>query len=107
MTRRSISSLALISFLAGGAAMFAAPQLLPEAQAGRAAPEVFEAPPMREGADLKKWEYFEVVGGLGSKRLNLAREKMNKMGAEGWVLVSTIYSDAGGAAVWFFKRPLP
>lgn len=88
--------------------MFAAPQLLPEAQAGRAAPEVFEAPPMREGpVTLQKWEYFEVVGGLGPISLYQARAKMNKMGAEGWVLVSTIYSDTGGASVSFFKRPLP
>jgi len=109
MFSRNTASLALFSFLAGGAVMFAAPSLLPEAQAGRggAAAETFEAPPAREGTSPKKWEYFEVVGGIGPKKLNLAREKMNMMGAEGWNLVSTIYSDGGGMAVWTFKRPLP
>jgi len=78
--------------------MFTAPQLIPEAEAGRgaAAEAAFEAPPMQEGTAPTKWEYFYVLGPLSKL------EAANAMGAEGWELVDFVPSGA-----WIFKRPLP
>ena len=81
MSRLSVSCLALGSFLVGAAAMFTAPQLIPEAQA--------------EESSIEKWEYK--VLGVNVRKL----EEVNTLGAQGWELVE------GSTSMWVFKRRVP
>ena len=53
-----------------------------------------------------RWEYKQL--GISSQR---AEEEMNKLGSDGWELVSTVLDGVGGfgsrpMVVAFFKRPV-
>jgi hypothetical protein len=89
MTRLPLSSLVLGSFLAGAAVMFTAPQFISDAHAAKE----FVAPPIREGTNPTKWEYFTKRGPSTST--------MQAMGQQGWELTAT--SDL----FYVFKRELP
>jgi hypothetical protein len=91
MTRLSLSSLALCSFLVGAGVMFTAPQLISDAHAGKNKVE-FIAPPIREGTNPTKWEYF---------RANGTDSNIQALGAQGWELVAL------GEYIYVFKRELP
>ena len=83
MSRLSVSCLALGSFLAGTAVMFTAPQLIPEAQAGKF-------------VISEKWEYKAVL--VNVQKL----EEVNALGAQGWELV--VEESTGW---WVLKRRVP
>jgi hypothetical protein len=92
MTRLSLSSLALCSFLMGAGVMFTAPQLISDAHAGKDKNEIV-VPPIREGTNPTKWEYF--------RKRYPTPETMQAMGQQGWELTATT------EALYLFKRELP
>jgi hypothetical protein len=57
-------------------------------------------PPARAGTNPARWEYS--CGSLDESQL---KGTMNKMGAEGWELVTG--SATGPSHVFCFKRPMP
>jgi len=91
MTRLSLSSLALCSFLMGAGVMFTAPHFIGDAHAGKDKVG-FVAPPIREGTNPTKWEYFRARG---------TDSNIQALGAQGWELV------AFGEYGYVFKRELP
>ena len=54
--------------------------------------EVGEIKPM-------KWEYISI-------RLNDNHSSLNKLGQEGWELVSVVFDVSGHALLAYFKRPI-
>ena len=93
MTRLPILTLVLGSFLAGAALMFTAPHFVADAHAGKNKVE-FVAPPIREGTNPTKWEYFKARSSV---------QNLQAMGEQGWELVG-IHQDS---FQYVFKRALP
>ena len=94
MTRLPILTLILGSFLAGAALMFTGPQFIGDAHAGKAKKKAvaFVAPPIREGSNPTKWEYYRNGGNA---------DEMQALGEQGWELIAI------NNFVYVFKRELP
>lgn len=58
---------------------------------------------------MKKWEYLVFEQDHGMEGINLAEERMNELGKEGWELagVQAIQHSRGPYAFLYFKRQLP